>query len=426
MKFLLRFSIVKVSCLKSGCVMGVLVLWVVFLAPFPLVALGRIEGQILNGTTNQPVANQAVELLQPGNDGMRRIAETRSDAAGHFLFAGDNITSNTFYLLEATHEGVDYHAPVRLGENPSARLNFKVYDSTPAPWHFHISSARFLVRAQGDKIRVEELFAIRNDSRPAVSYVNPNGTFFFNLAPDAGQPSVAVAGEMNLPLPQAAQAGKSPGEYFIQYPLKPGLTVVMVEYEADYSSESFRLADSVPYPIDQIELDVAPATLAVKSAIFKPAGTDADTGGQKLVAENLKPDTAIEASFQGAAPGGTSSQNNGDQDVKELPNAMTRLGVPLLGCFLLVLLWAMGVRVSKEWSKRDLGRAGSPAQKELEAKLEKLLDSLANLDELFDAGKIPEKKYWRERLDLKAKLVVLLKKSPPAFLESYATRHNPH
>jgi hypothetical protein len=57
--------------------------------------------------------------------------------------------------------------------------------------------------------------------------------------------------------------------------------------------------------------------------------------------------------------------------------------------------------------------------------LEKLLDSLANLDELFEAGKLPEKKYWRERIDLKAKLVVLLRRTPPSLLQSYASRQNP-
>jgi hypothetical protein len=231
---------------------------------------------------------------------------------------------------------------------------------------------------------------------------------------------------MNLPLPQDVEAGNSPGQFSIRYPLKPGLTVVMVAYDADYSSQSFKLAGSVPYPVDQIELDAVPATLAVASPMFHGAGRDSDTGGQRLIAENVKPNETFEASFQGsplAENGSTENQETGD--VKELPNAMTRLGWPLVGCFLLVLLWAMGVRVSKEWTKRDVARPGSPALKELQTKLEKLLDSLANLDELFEAGKLPEKKYWRERLDLKAKLVVLLRKIPPTFLQSYVSRQNP-
>ncbi|MGH9378202.1 MAG: hypothetical protein ACRD1I_05325, partial [Terriglobia bacterium] len=357
-------------------------------------------------------------------------AATHTSADGRFAFASDAIKPNSFYLVQAVHQGVNYHDAVRLVAAPDAKADFKIYDATAKAPPFHVTSARFVVRAEGDKVRVEELFALRNITHPPVAYVNPEGTFHFNLAKDAGQPSVAVAGEMNMPLPQDAQPGKAPGQYDIQYPLKPGLTVVMVEYEADYSSGSFSLADSVPYPIDQLEMDVVPAALAVKSDLFKPVGNDSDTGGQKLMAADLKPGAVIEASFSGAALPATgasaTADNSSEGTVKELPNPMTRLGAPLLGCFLLVLLWAMGMRVSREWSRRDVARPGSPAQKELEAKIEKLLDSVANLDEIFEAQKIPEKKYWRERLDLKAKLVVLLKTSSPAFIESYATRHNPH
>ncbi|MGH9770151.1 MAG: hypothetical protein ACRD4Q_00380 [Candidatus Acidiferrales bacterium] len=396
--------------------------------PAPLLALGHIDGRITNGTTNRAAAGQEVQLLTPANGEIHQLAVTRTSADGRFAFASEAIKSNSFYLIQAVHQGVNYHQPVRLTSSPDAIADFKIYNSTATAPPFHVSSAQFLVRAEGDKIRVEELYALRNATNPPVTYVNQNGTFLFNLAKGVGPPSVAVSGEMNMPLPQDAQPGHSPGEYSIQYPLKPGLTGVMVEYESDYSSAGFTLAGSVPYPIDQLELDVTPSTLAVKSDLFKPAGTDADTGGQKLSAANLKPGTLVEASFSGAAlpaTGGASADNSSQETVKETPNPMMRLGAPLLGCFLLVLLWAMGMRVSREWSRRDAARPGSPAQKELEAKIEKLLDSVANLDELFEAQKIPEKRYWRERLDLKAKLVVLLKTGPPAFLQSYATRHNP-
>lgn len=419
-----RFALRKATLVRT--------LWLAVIAavlPLPLLAAGRIEGQIVNGTTQKPAAGQEVQLLTPGNREIHQLAVTRTSAQGRFAFESDSIKAGSFYLIQAVHDGVNYHDAVRLTTSPNATADLKIYNSTTKAPPFHVTSARFLIRAQDNKVRVEELYALRNTTNPPLAYVDPNGTFRFNLAGDAGQPSVAVAGEMNMPLPQDAQPGNTPGQYSIQYPLKPGLTVVMVEYEADYSSAAFDLADSVPYPIDQIELDVVPASLVVKSNLFKPVGSDADTGGQKLAAAKLKPNEIIRASLSGtslASPAGSSEENTNQETVKELPNPITRLGAPLLGCFLLVLLWAMGMRVSREWSRRDAARAGSPAQKELEAKIEKLLDSVANLDELFEAGKISEKKYWRERLDLKAKIVVFLKMSPPAFIESYATRHNLH
>ncbi|MGH9351858.1 MAG: hypothetical protein ACRD2G_06835, partial [Terriglobia bacterium] len=305
------------------------------LCPGALFAAGRIEGVVVNGTHNRPAAGQEIQLLQPGNGGMRQVAATRAAADGHFVFAGDSIQPNTFYLLQASYKGVDYHAAVRMGSTPDAKADVKIYDSSAAAQPFRVTSARFLLRAQGNKIHVEELYALRNTTDPPVAYVNPGGTFVFNLARDAGRPSVAVAGELNMPLPQDAQPGKAPGQYEIQYPVKPGLTVVMVEYDADYASASFKLADSVPYPVDQIELDVVPASLAVSSPLFKPIGADADTGGQKFLATGLKRGEAIEADFQGASLAAASAPDNSDdQTVKELPNPMTKIGAPLIGCLL--------------------------------------------------------------------------------------------
>ena len=104
---------------------------------------------------------------------------------------------------------------------------------------------------------------------------------------------------------------------------------------------------------------------------------------------------------------------------------MTRLGVPLFICLLLVMLWALGVRASKEWSRWKERQATSPDRKQLEARTDGLFNSLADLDELFEAGKIEKKKYWKERLELKAKLVAILKKGPPVRIEPYASRRNP-
>jgi hypothetical protein len=281
-----------------------------------------------------------------------------------------------------------------------------------------------VVHAQGKQAHVQEMLAIRNTSNPPRSYANSDGTFHFRLSPGTAEPSAAVAGLMNMPLPQPVNAGKGPGEYFLQYPLKPGLTVVMVAYDVDYSSNHLVLGDSYPYPIGNAELLASPPSLTVDSPLFKPAGADADTGSQKYVAAGLRNGAKLEARLSGEAQGGEAAESGqGEAQVKILPNSLTRLDVPLLACFLLLLLWALGVRLAKEWPRfKEQRRAGS-VQKELEATVDALFNSLADLDELFAAGKVAEKQYWKERLDLKARLMATLRKASPLLLESYATRH---
>jgi hypothetical protein len=230
---------------------------------------------------------------------------------------------------------------------------------------------------------------------------------------------------MNMPLPQPVNPGKAAGDYYLQYPLKPGLTVMMVAYDADYSSQHLELSDRAPFPIESGELYVLPPNLTVDSKLFKPAGTDAETGSQKYVAENLKGDLALAASLSGEAAAAEAEVGPPAGEVKTLPNSMTRMGGPLLACILLILLWGLGVRVAKEWPQLMAQENASQLQKKLEAEVETLFNSLADLDELFADGKVAEKPYWKERLELKARLVATVKKAPPALLESYATRHSP-
>jgi hypothetical protein len=230
---------------------------------------------------------------------------------------------------------------------------------------------------------------------------------------------------MNIELPQTTDKGKSPGEFSLRYAMKPGATVVTLQYETGYDPAGFALTSEIPYPIDRCELYVAPANLSVESKVFTAAGVDTKNGIATFEASNVKRGATLEARLSGEGARVAEQAEAGQQEgqVTTVPNAMAKLGWPLLGCFLLLLLWALGVRVVKEWPKlRNLPEA---ARKQLELKVESLLNSLADLDELFAAGKVVEKKYWRERLELKAKLVAILKKNPPASFESYAARNIP-
>lgn len=390
-------------------------------------AQGHIGGQVVNGTAQRPVANQKVLLLSP-RQGMEQIAEATTDAGGHFAFAQNGIDPASFYLLQANFQGVPYHAPVQFDSAGAATVNLPVFDSTHDPSSLRVSLLRVLAGAEGQKIRVQEEYTLENSSQPGRTYANSGGTFVFHLSPQASEPKVTVTGLMNMALPQALEHGTAPGDYKISYPLKPGTTTLTVNYDADYSTAQFSISDRTPFPIDHAELFVIPASLKVESKDFKSAGTDTANNiqFQKFEAGSFARGAVLEAVLSGeAAVTSLPQDDSAEGTVKPVPNNMTRLGIPLFICFLLILLWALGIRVSKEWSRWKDHQASSPARKQLEAKADALFNSMADLDELFATGKIEKKKYWKERLELKAKLMALLKKGQPLHIEPYATRRNP-
>jgi len=188
------------------------------------------------------------------------------------------------------------------------------------------------------------------------------------------------------------------------------------------------MGDKVPFPADTAELYVTPSSLAVDSRALKPAGVDQQDNIEKFDAQNLAVGAVLDARVSGEASstpraqGGEQNGEQGEGNVKALPNSVTKVGGPLLACFLLITLWALGVRVTKDWPAWKDRTGESPTQKQRTAKVDKLIDSLVDLDELFEAGKILEKEYWKERLEVKARIVAQLKKGPPATPETYATR----
>ncbi|MEJ2008499.1 MAG: hypothetical protein P8Z30_10155 [Acidobacteriota bacterium] len=405
---------------------------IVLCVPAPSVA-AQIEGQISNGTTQRPVAHQKVDLISP-RSGMAMVGGATTDASGHFAINDSRIDTSGFYLLQATYEGVDYNAPVKFNAGGNASANIKVYEATDQKPTLRISSARVIVRAEGSQAHIQELFALQNPLNKA--YRNSKGTFFFHVPSKVESPTVAAVGLMNMPLPQNAEKGKSAGDFHITYPLKPGMNVMVVAYDTDYSANKLFLTDSVPYPVDRMQLFVIPSSLNVQSSLFTPAGQDAQSGAQVLEASGLKAGTVFTAQITGqpapaAAQSGSDQgqgqeQAQGQEQVKVVPDSITSVGVPFLLCFLLVLLWALGIRVAKEWPRWKAKQAGSPVQKQFQAKMDSLINSIADIDELFTAGKIAEKQYWKERLELKAKAVAILKGGPSTKSKPYAAPGSHH
>lgn len=381
----------------------------------------------MNGTTQKPLAGEKVQLLSP-RGGMQQVAEATADATGHYSFERNDIDPKGFYLAQAIFDGVPYHTPVQFdptGNAPSTDIT--VYESTPVLPELRVHLFRELVAAQGGKVRVQEQFVIENPSQPPREFNNPKGTFRFRVSPKVGKPTVTVTGLMDMPLTQTPEPGKTPGEYSIHYPLKPGGTQVTLDYQTDYTPSKFLLTTEVAYPIDHGELYILPASLKVDSALFKSAAVDSQHNVQQFVADNIPAGKTVEASLSGESVAAAAAPDNDQQnvEVKAISDSMGKLSVPLLSAFLLLLFWALGIRMTKEWPRLKDRMAARPVQNQYEAKAEEMFNALADLDELFASGKIEKKQYWKERLELKAKLMAILKKGSPSLLETYATRRVP-
>jgi hypothetical protein len=88
-------------------------LLLVLAAPRTGVAQGLLRGTVIDATTGQPIPNVAVQLV----DGVRRVAETRTDSAGVFLMRtpapGDMVLAATRIGYRTTRRGVRVSSTIR-------------------------------------------------------------------------------------------------------------------------------------------------------------------------------------------------------------------------------------------------------------------------------------------------------------------------
>lgn len=189
----------------------------------------ELRGTILNGTTRKPAGGDEVVLLTWGQDGMSEISRMISDGAGHFRF---NLPEQQkSYLVRVVHQGVTYHQVVGSSAQPVSAQVYDVAEKLDA-----VSAVMDVQRFEvtGDKLEIKQLVTMRNYSRPPQTLMNDH-PFVIQLPPEAEVQSGIVQTSTGQPLKQKPLAGETKGQYYFNYPIRPGDTRFAIVYRLPYS-----------------------------------------------------------------------------------------------------------------------------------------------------------------------------------------------
>ena len=312
-----------------------------------------LRGRVVDKTRNRPVADQKVDLVSV-RQGMQTVHSWVTNSQGKFSLPAEELDPDGVYLLHLFYQNIRYDQPVNLQAGQGSEIEMEVFQTTDALDSIRVRRAQILLRAQGEKLRVQQAYEVDNVSQPPKTFLSSAGTFRIRIPSAHQAPVITATGLLNLPIPQSAEPTGKTGEYRIHYPLKPGPTVVHVSYDADYASARYALRDSIPYAIEQAEVLISPADLVVSSRVLKSAGMDAGSGLARWEGKNLKPDSALELDLEGAAAmAAASEQGSDDGEIQRVPNAVGRFRVPLFLSLLLVLVGAAALALRRSGS---LGR----------------------------------------------------------------------
>ena len=101
------------------------------------------------------------------------MATTTTDAQGRFSFLQDGVEPDSPYLIQAVFESINYRVAVSFDSTGNGSADLAVYEPATASPGLRIKSARIIIRAEGEKARVQEMFAVENAAQPPRTYVTP-------------------------------------------------------------------------------------------------------------------------------------------------------------------------------------------------------------------------------------------------------------
>jgi hypothetical protein len=254
---------------------------------------GALTGTIHNGTSGKPAAGVDVILIQL-QGGMQPVANTKSDAQGHFQFNRPDIGAAPM-LVRAVYRGVNYHEPVPPGKTTA---DIQVFEPTDKPGTYAVTNHAVIIQPNGAELLVGEEFTIENKSQPPVAYYRADGSFNFSIPEGAEFNQAAAWGSAGMPVVQGT-IDKGKNQMAIAFPFRPGESGVRLSYKLPYPSNHLMLRNVLPYSTGRF-IVAAPPSVQISGDGLAPAGQD--QGFSVYVRESVAANALVNIAVSGTAP----------------------------------------------------------------------------------------------------------------------------
>ena len=379
----------------------------------PVISEGVIVGQLGNATTGERMGDVEVRLRRWETEAELPPLVARADADGNFRFEGLDTGDHAFYLAEVTYDDVSFPSDFVGFEPGIAQLSLpiSVYETTTSDENISVERLHFIVAGdQPGLLSVLELYQFSNLGDEAyVGSVNADGT----------RETVRIA------LPEGAQGlslqGGRLGVDFLETdeglvatsPILPG-------------TETFEVAFVyiVPYSGATLDLDrpLYYNTTSVNGLVMD-LGAQLESDALVLVGERAaQGQNFLQYTTQSLSADDTLPIRLVDLDKIEFAStsepASSSPVMPSTGLSQRALLWmilalgglAIALALAYLPLRPRLAGEALAGEGDLTRDRQRLLLTLARLDEAYEAGDLNETAYRRARARRKAELADVLRK----------------
>jgi Carboxypeptidase regulatory-like domain len=263
---------------------------------------GTLNGTVKNGTTGQVAAGADVILIQL-QGGMQPVANTKTDAQGHFTFDNPQLGTGPM-LVRVVYKGVNYHEPITPGKMSA---DIEVFEPTNDPKSFNVANHAIILQPNGADLMVGEEYMIANKTQPPLAFYRADGSFEFTLPDGANFNQASAWGASGMPVVQGT-IDKGKNKMAIAFPFRPGESGVRLSYKVPYAGNHITLHNVSPYSSDRLII-AAPPTVHISGAGITAAGQD--QGFNVYMRDNIAANAPVEISVSGTAPIPSTSQGGG-------------------------------------------------------------------------------------------------------------------
>ncbi len=263
---------------------------------------GTLNGTVKNGTTGQVAAGADVILIQL-QGGMQPVANTKTDAQGHFSFDNPQLGTGPM-LVRVVYKGVNYHEPITPGKMSAT---IEVFEPTNDPKSFSIANHAIILQPNGADLMVGEEYMIANKTQPPLAFYRADGSFDFTLPDGADFNQASAWGASGMPVVQGT-IDKGKNKMAIAFPFRPGESGVRLSYKVPYAGNHLTLHNVSPYSSAHLII-AAPPSVQISGAGITAAGQD--QGFNVYTRDNVAANAPVEISVSGTAPMPSASQGGG-------------------------------------------------------------------------------------------------------------------
>jgi hypothetical protein len=355
----------------------------------------RLEGQVFNGTAAalpERTANLDVTLFQMGASGP--VTQTvQTDAQGRFAFSGLKLEANSPYFARVDYEGIHYFSDILTpGIEASNPLSLTVYETQTVPADFQIDRTHFILDVDKNALTGFELLQVKNPTDRAFVLPLPLPRNVSDL-------------QFNDPRDQSRAIQGEDGS--LAFPILPTTEQIFIGVRLTTSPPDYTLQVNVPVKVGRMNVLVSQTGgVQVASPQLTPGPVFTPQSGSnywQLNRDNVPASSTVLVVISNL-PGGDNSAL--------VRNAV--LGLGGLAALLMLALPFIRQRCARPAVVLSPLVGGTPPHPPLrrgeeagDMASERLarLEAIADLDDAFEAGEIPEDEYHFKRAELKAELM---------------------